>query len=58
MKQYLNLIGKKSTKAFLDKINKKTKNKVLNDFASLINKKRKLIILQNIKDIKNATKKN
>ena len=57
MKQYLNLLGKKSKKAFLDKINTKTKNKVLNNFASLINKKRKLIILQNKKDIKNATKK-
>ena len=57
MKQYLNLLGKKSKKAFLNKINTKTKNKVLNNFASLINKKRKLIILQNKKDIKNATKK-
>ena len=57
MKQYLNLLGKKSKKAFLDKINRKTKNKVLDNFASLINKKRKLIILQNKKDIKNASKK-
>ena len=57
MKQYLNLLGKKSKKAFLDKINTNTKNKVLNNFASLINKKRKLIILQNKKDIKNASKK-
>ena len=57
MKQYLNLLGKKSKKAFLDKINTKTKNKVLDNFASLINKKRKLIILQNKKDIKNASKK-
>ncbi len=40
MKQYLNLLGKKSKKAFLDKINTKTKNKVLDDFASLINKKK------------------
>ena len=57
MKQYLNLLGKKSKKAFLNKVNTRTKNKVLNNFASLINKKRKLIILQNKKDIKNATKK-
>ena len=57
MKQYLNLLGKKSKKAFLNKVNTRTKNKVLNNFASLINKKRKLIILQNEKDIKNATKK-
>ena len=57
MKHYLNLLGKKSKKAFLDKINTKTKNKVLDNFASLINKKRKLIILQNKKDIKNASKK-
>jgi len=57
MKDYLNLLGKKSKKAFLNKINTKTKNKVLNNFASLLNKKKKLIILQNKKDIKNATKK-
>ena len=57
MKQYLNLLGKKSKNAFLNKINANTKNKVLNNFASLINKKRKLIILQNKKDIKNASKK-
>ena len=57
MKQYLNLIGKKSKKAFLNKIDTNTKNKVLNNFASLINKKRKFIILQNKKDIKNASKK-
>ena len=57
MKQYLNLLGIKSKKAFLDKINTKIKNKVLNNFASIINKKRKLIILQNKKDIKNAIKK-
>ena len=58
MKQYLNLLGKKSKKAFLKKINTNTKNKVLNNFAFLLNKKRKLIILQNKKDTKNATKKN
>ena len=57
MKQYLNLLGKKSKKAFLKKINTNTKNKVLNNFAFLLNKKRKLIILQNKKDTKNATKK-
>ena len=57
MKHYLNLLGKKSKKAFLDKINTKIKNKVLNNFASIINKKRKLIILQNKKDIKFAIKK-
>ena len=42
MKQYLNLLGKKSKKAFLHKINTKTKNKVLNNFAYLINKKKKI----------------
>ena len=31
MKHYLNLLGKKSKKAFLDKINTKIKNKVLNN---------------------------
>jgi len=58
MKQYLNLLGKKSKKAFLDKINTKTKNKVLDNFASLINKKRKLIILQNKRTLKMLPKKN
>ena len=57
MKQYLNLLGKKSKKAFLKKINTNNKNKVLNNFTFLLNKKRKLIILQNKKDTKNATKK-
>ena len=36
MKQYLNLLGKKSKKAFLDKINTKTKNKVLDNFANYL----------------------
>ena len=57
MKEYLNFIGKKSKKAFLQKINTKTKNRVLNNFANLLSKKRKLIITQNKKDIKNAIKR-
>jgi len=57
MRHYLNLLGKKSRKAFLNKINTKTKNKVLNNFATLLNKKKKLIIIQNKKDIKNAATK-
>ena len=57
MKQYLNLLGKKSKKAFLNKVNTRTKNKVLNNFTYLINKKKKLIILQNKKDIKKTKKK-
>ena len=57
MKEYLNFIGKKSKKAFLQKINTKTKNRVLNNFANLLGKKRKLIITQNKKDIKNAIKR-
>ena len=57
MRHYLNLLGKKSRKAFSNKINTKTKNKVLNNFAALLNKKKKLIIIQNKKDIKNAATK-
>ncbi len=58
MKKLLIDIGKKSKKAFIQKLNSKKKNKVLNDYFHLINKNRKLIINENKKDIKNAHKKN
>ena len=57
MKNLLNNIGKKSKKAFFQKLDNKKKNKVLEDYCRLINKNRKTIINQNKKDIKEAQKK-
>ena len=57
MKKLLLNIGKKSKKAFIQKLSSKKKDKVLNDYNYLINKNRKLIINENKKDIKNAIKK-
>ena len=56
MKKYFEILGKKSKKAFEKKINKDTKNKVLNHYASSIIKYEKLILLQNKKDINYAKK--
>ena len=53
----MNLIGKKARKASKNKINTKIKNKVLIDYAKLINKKKKFIIRQNLKDVRYAKKK-
>ena len=58
MKKLLINIGKKSRKAFVQKLDSKKKDKVLKDYYLLINKNRKLIINENKKDIKNAIKKN
>ncbi len=57
MKKLLINIGKKSKKAFIQKLSSKKKDKVLNDYYHLINKNRKLIINENKKDIKNAITK-
>ena len=57
MKNLLINIGKKSKKAFINKLSSKKKDKVLKDYYHLINKNRKLIINENKKDIKNAIKK-
>ena len=57
MKKYLNSIGVKSQKALLNKINYKTKNKVLINFMNLMALKRKNILKENQKDIKLATRK-
>ncbi len=57
MKKLLINIGKKSKKAFIQKLSSKKKDKVLNDYYRLINKNRKLIINENKKDIKNAITK-
>ena len=50
-------IGKKSKKAFVNKLSSKKKDKVLKDYYHLIDKNRKLIIKENKKDVKNAIKK-
>jgi len=56
MIRYMNLIGMKARKASRYKINSKKKNKVLNDYAKLLDKEKKLITNQNLKDIKFAKK--
>ena len=50
-------IGKKSKKAFSSPINTKKKNKILQDYNQLIVKNKKLILNENIKDLKDAYKK-
>ena len=57
MNNLLRNIGKKSRKAFSTQINTKTKDKVLKDYLFLILRYRKLILNENLKDIKNAHKK-
>ena len=56
MNKHLNFIGQKAKKASLNKINSKTKNKVLNKFINLIEKEKKNILNQNLKDTKFAKK--
>ena len=57
MKNLLINMGKKSKKAFINKLSSKKKDKVLKDYYHLIDKNRKLIIKENKKDVKNAIKK-
>tara|TARA_B100001057_G_scaffold464236_1_gene519206 strand:- start:842 stop:2092 length:1251 start_codon:yes stop_codon:yes gene_type:complete len=57
MKNILINIGKKSKKAFTQKLDTKKKNKVLLDFHKLIFKNKKSIIKENKKDIGIALKK-
>ena len=57
MKNLLINMGKKSKKAFTQKLSPQKKDKVLKDYCHLIIKNKKLIIDQNKKDIKVATKK-
>ena len=57
MNKLLNKIGQNSKIAFRNKINSKKKNKVLNDFSSLIIKNEQKIISENKKDIKFAKSK-
>ena len=52
----MNFIGIKARKASDYKIITKTKNKVLNDYAKLLDKEKKIIINQNLRDVKFAKK--
>ena len=53
----MNLIGVKARNALKMKIDSKIKNKVLNDYALLLDKEKKNILIQNKKDV-NLAKKN
>ena len=53
----MNLIGKNARNATLKKINTKVKNKILKNYASLLDKERNSIMKENSKDIKFALKK-
>ncbi len=57
MSQYMNLIGVKARKAFLERVNSKIKDKVLNEYASLLDKEKKSILKANAQDLKFAVKK-
>jgi glutamate-5-semialdehyde dehydrogenase len=57
MSQYMNLIGQNAKKAALERVSTKVKNKILNRYASLLDKERNSIIRENAKDIKFALKK-
>jgi len=57
MIEYMNLIGIKARRASEYKVTTKVKNKVLNDYAKLIQNEKKFIINQNLKDINYARKK-
>jgi len=57
MSRYMNLIGLKARKAFLERINTKIKDRVLNEYASLLDKEKKSILQANAKDTIFASKK-
>ena len=57
MNKYLKKIGQNAQKAFVSKINSKTKNKVLKKFLFLIKKNKLKIINQNKKDVIIAKKR-
>ena len=57
MTKIINLIGIKSRRASEKKVNIETKNKVLNLYAKLLDKENKLILRENLKDIKFAKSK-
>ena len=53
----MNLIGLKARKAFLHRVSTKTKDRVLNEYASLLDTEKKSILRANNKDIMYALKK-
>ena len=53
----MNLIGIKARKASSKKISTKTKNKVLKDYAKLLDKEKNFILKENTKDIRFAKNK-
>ena len=57
MNKFMNLIGIKANKACEIKINTITKNKVLNNYAQLLERKKKIIFNENKKDVIFADKK-
>ena len=57
MNKFMNLIGVKARNALKIKIDTKIKNKVLNDYALLLDREKKNILIQNKKDV-NLAKKN
>ena len=57
MSRYMNLIGLKARKAFLERVNTKIKDRVLNEYASLLDKEKKSILQANAKDTIFASKK-
>ena len=57
MNKSMNLIGRYARKAVLNKINTKTKNKILKRYASLLDKEKESIIKANQKDIRFALNK-
>ena len=56
MSKYVKIIGKKARKAIENKVDSRTKNKVLKKFLILLKKNEKKILQQNKKDIKFAEK--
>ena len=57
MNKFMKLIGAKARKASEKKINKNTKNKVLKIYSQFIEKEKKTIFRENLKDIEFAKKK-
>ena len=57
MDKFMKLIGTKARKASEKRINKKTKNKVLKIYSQFIEKEKKTIFRENLKDIEFAKKK-
>ena len=57
MSRYMSLIGQNARKASLDKINSKTKNKILKRYAFLLFQEKQSILKANQKDIQFALSK-